>query len=366
MHRKTLLIGDIHGCFREMQALLDKAGLGDGDTIIALGDIVDRGPASPEVLAFFQTTANAHSLMGNHERKHMRAMRGELKLALSQKITRQQFLELGLDYETAVSFMSRFPLYLEWEDVLLVHGYLEPGVPLDQQRPTVLCGTMGGEKYLASQYGRPWYELYDGDKVVIVGHKNYTGSERPFVYRDRVFGLDTDCYKGKALTGLLLPDFRFLSVTADRHHWVEVRRAYKHALALKFNPEIANWEQQRRWLVQAEKWPEPTPEQQAQIARVKAQREEAMALLPGIYAFLQAEHRRILAGVRAAHPDYDALTPRAQGLWYNQALGEMPDINRKLLHRLRQGRLTLETLPDMLNSPAKTLAFAATNVKRDV
>ena len=90
---RRLIIGDIHGCFEELQELLDRAGLSREDEIIALGDIVDRGPASPPVLEFFQTQPNARSLQGNHERKHIRSHRGEIKPALSQRITRQQFGE---------------------------------------------------------------------------------------------------------------------------------------------------------------------------------------------------------------------------------------------------------------------------------
>jgi hypothetical protein len=45
---KTLVIGDIHGCFAELQELLEAAGLLEGDAIIALGDIVDRGDIVPE------------------------------------------------------------------------------------------------------------------------------------------------------------------------------------------------------------------------------------------------------------------------------------------------------------------------------
>jgi len=52
----TLVIGDIHGCYQELQQLLDKAALTSADTIVALGDIVDRGPETPEVLRLFQNT----------------------------------------------------------------------------------------------------------------------------------------------------------------------------------------------------------------------------------------------------------------------------------------------------------------------
>ena len=166
---QTLVIGDIHGCYFELQTLLDKAGLNDGDSIVSLGDFVDRGPETPQVLDFLQNTPHTRALMGNHERKHVRAARGELSLAISQKISRQQ---LGEGYANAVAWLERLPLFLELPEVILVHGYLEPGVPIEEQNPTVLCGTMSGEKVLRERYEHPWYELYEGKKPVIVGHHN--------------------------------------------------------------------------------------------------------------------------------------------------------------------------------------------------
>jgi serine/threonine protein phosphatase 1 len=100
---QTLVIGDIHGCFDELQALVDKAGLTEDDSIVSVGDCVDRGPGTPDVLRFFQEQLNAKLIMGNHERKHVRASRHEVKLARSQKISRIQF---GETYPDALAFMS--------------------------------------------------------------------------------------------------------------------------------------------------------------------------------------------------------------------------------------------------------------------
>lgn len=220
---QTLVVGDIHGCFDEFQALLDKAGLTEDDSIVSIGDCVDRGPDTPAVLRFFQEKRSVKLIMGNHERKHVRADRHEVKLARSQKISRIQF---GETYPDALAFMSGLPLFLDLPDALVLHGYFEPGLPLSQQRTTVLCGTMGGDKYLRAQYDRPWYELYDGEKPLLVGHHNYSNTDQPFIYQDRVFGLDTDCVTGKALTGLLLPSFKFLSISSRANYWAQVRQTY--------------------------------------------------------------------------------------------------------------------------------------------
>jgi hypothetical protein len=59
---RTFLIGDIHGCCAELLDLLDKAGLSGDDRIIALGDIVDRGPETPQVLEFFQNRPGCYRI----------------------------------------------------------------------------------------------------------------------------------------------------------------------------------------------------------------------------------------------------------------------------------------------------------------
>src|SRR5690242_20299168 len=186
---KYLIIGDVHGCYDELQDLLDKVGLTSDDQIICIGDMVDRGPKSDEVLNFFRTTPNAMSIQGNHERKHVRSYRGQTEAAASQTITRAQ---IGEDnYPDAIAYMDDLPRYLELPDATLVHAFWEPDVPVEDQRETVIVGTMTGEEYLRDNGFWPWYEYYDGDKPLIVGHRDYSdGQMRPFVYKDRVYTID--------------------------------------------------------------------------------------------------------------------------------------------------------------------------------
>jgi len=224
---RRLVIGDIHGCFAELQDLLEKAGVSTEDEIIAVGDIVDRGPETGKVLDWFRGQRNASSLMGNHERKHVRVMRGELRPALAQVIVRQQLGEQA--YAAACRFMDSLPRFRELPEATLAHGFLEPGVQAAKQRETVLVGAMSGEQYLRKKYDRPWYDLYAASKPIkplIVGHLVYKENGEPLVVNDVVYCIDTGCCHGLRLTGVLLPEFRIISVPSRRDYWSEQRRQY--------------------------------------------------------------------------------------------------------------------------------------------
>lgn len=316
---QTLVIGDLHGCYLELQALLEKAGLGNSDSIIALGDIVDRGPETPQVLDFFKKTSHARALMGNHERKHIRAARHEVKLSMSQIISREQF---GPAYLEAVAWMATLPLFIELTEAVLVHGYLEPGLPLDQQHPSILCGTMGGDKMLRERYDRRWYELYTGDKPVIVGHYNYSHTDQPFIYQNKVFGLDTDCVTGHMLTGLLLPSFQFISVPSRGSLWAETRSAYRRAHpSQRSAPRLAiPWTEQDNLALAG------------LIERVKEAHEDLMARLQ-------------------SNPDYSGFAPRAQARRYTAEAG-----NGKLatlMQLARLNKLDLEMGRRILKDPGE-------------
>lgn len=223
---KTFVIGDIHGCYEELQDLLDKAAVSSDDTIISIGDMVNKGPESRRVLDFFWHNISPHvsAIMGNHEFKHTRAYRGDIIPPISFLYTRWQLDEL---YHGAIKYMSHLPRYRLLDDALLVHAYFEPNIPLDQQQGRVLIGTMGAASYLQKSYNRPWYTYYNEARPIIVGHKDLSEKQEPFNYKNRVFGIDTGCVYGGKLTGIWLPSFEFVSVPARCNHWAKFVERYK-------------------------------------------------------------------------------------------------------------------------------------------
>ncbi|MFZ4827546.1 MAG: metallophosphoesterase [Phototrophicaceae bacterium] len=220
---QILVIGDIHGCYDELQALLDKVPLSDGDWIVHVGDLVDRGPKPREVVQFFKTTPNAFSIMGNREHKHILAHQGVMDYNPSRATTKHQ-MGSEENYIQMLAYFQMLPVYMEFPTALVVHAYFESGKRADEQRRAVLLGHPEGEEHLLNNGIDPetWYKTYDGDRPIIVGHREY-----PFLnYKDRVFALDTRCVYGGKLTGLLLPNFEPYSVDALDDHATATKRIY--------------------------------------------------------------------------------------------------------------------------------------------
>jgi serine/threonine protein phosphatase 1 len=214
---KCLIIGDIHGCWKEFMTLVDRAGLCSEDRIVALGDIMDRGPDSEKVLNFFIENQQASCIKGNHEHKHILIYDGIIKSSLSQKITIQQFSRTA--YKSFITFIRQFPEYLDIKDALLVHGSFEPSIPITEQKQPVLLGTRNGEMYLKKRYKKPWYKLYNEDKPIIAGHRDYSKKGEVKVINNKIFLLDTGCCYGKKLSGLLLPDYKIFQVKSSKNYW---------------------------------------------------------------------------------------------------------------------------------------------------
>ena len=223
---RYIIIGDIHGCFDELMALLSQVGASEEDIVVSVGDLVDRGPDSPRVLQWFVercARGRAVVLMGNHERKHVRKV-----FSYSQEITRLQF---GAGYDAATAWMATLPYYFETAECVVVHAALRPGLPLAEQKEEVLSGTVAGERELQAALGeRFWHELYTGPKPVVFGH--HVVGDQPLVERGLIYGMDTGACHGGRLTALVVPGFTLHSVPARADHWEQTKQTWQAAVLL--------------------------------------------------------------------------------------------------------------------------------------
>jgi serine/threonine protein phosphatase 1 len=292
----TLIVGDIHGCHLELLDLVDRAGLGAGDALVSVGDLVDRGPDPGAVVDLFRSRPGSVALMGNHERKHARGV-----LSYGQEVTREQ---LAGRYAGDVAWMRGLPYHLERPDVRVVHFGHFPGTPLDEVPEDVRAGTTSGVAKLRERYGtEAWWEHYRDDVPIAFGH-HVVGLE-PLVVRDRVFGLDTGACHGGRLSGLLLPSMRLVSVPARADHWAEVRSRFQGAV-LRSRPwstmTFEQIERKLRGLRDPDLGDAPLDAIGAWLARVRAALPELGARLDRELARLEGEHGEDVGRAAAAHP----------------------------------------------------------------
>ncbi len=212
--KRTIVVGDIHGCFDEFRMLLVKVNITSSDEIISLGDIVDRGPKSKELFHFFKNRPNTKVLMGNHERKHLNNV-----LNYSQEIVKIQF---GKEYKEFVDWLKTLDYYYETRDAIIVHAFFEHDKHLSEQRADVLAGTTAGSKYLDKKYPNDsyWCQYYTGNKPIIYGH--HVVGDSPKIINN-TYGIDTGACHGGYLTAIELPSFKIHQIKATKDYWKSER-----------------------------------------------------------------------------------------------------------------------------------------------
>ena len=202
---RHLAIGDIHGCYDALTTLADFVGIGDSDTLVTLGDYVDRGPKTKEVLDWlikFDETNRLIPLRGNHE-----IMMLSSRVSKEAKVRWGQFgaIETLDSYagpksddpdlddipEAHWQFLSkRLVPYHETATHLFVHGSVDPMLPLDEQSDYVLFWSQYSDRFPGHCSG----------KKMICGHKSQH-SGLP-VTNGHAVCIDTRACKGGWLTCL--------------------------------------------------------------------------------------------------------------------------------------------------------------------
>src|SRR6266536_1177055 len=111
MESRTIVVGDIHGCFDELMELLDKVSFGSGDKLVSTGDLIAKGVKSREVLDLFMSDARFTTVIGNHDLAIRRRWNGEdIELKTAQKDTHR---ELKADKDLYTPFLNSLPFVID-------------------------------------------------------------------------------------------------------------------------------------------------------------------------------------------------------------------------------------------------------------
>ena len=217
-YSRTIVVGDIHGCFDELIQLLDLVGFGKEDVLVSVGDILDRGPKSWEICKFFRDTLNAHSVLGNHERRVAGTISGTSQPAWSQK---HSISMLGPEDQLIwAEYLESLPAVIETEHAIITHARLDTDKPLQQQDAYFTCAVGGSKVHIPlDENGVPlWFYKTDFNKPVCIGHVGYPKVK---LVATRLFALDTGVVRGGELTCVVFPGGKLFSVKSKRDYYTE-------------------------------------------------------------------------------------------------------------------------------------------------
>ncbi|MEM9840871.1 MAG: polynucleotide kinase-phosphatase [Pseudomonadota bacterium] len=234
------IIGDIHGCAGELEALLQKLGYGlafEGDPghrsyrvtpppgrkVIFLGYLVDRGPRSPDVIRLAKSMVEAGDalcVLGNHEYKFVRKLNGKnVKLTHGLAETVEQMEQQPPEFaQEARTFLDSLISHYVLDDGALVVAHA--GIREDMQnrasgavRSFAMYGDTTGE---VDEFGLPvradWAAGYRGRAKVVYGHTPTPEAE----WINGTICIDQGCVFGGKLTALRWPERELVDVPAEQ------------------------------------------------------------------------------------------------------------------------------------------------------
>jgi serine/threonine protein phosphatase 1 len=238
---KTFVVGDIHGRRAQLAALLKALPRDESsDTLVFLGDLIDRGPDAPGVVADVIVLKRGNPervivLRGNHEQMMLDFLNDDSRLWLSPVIGSEQTfkqytlsplrVETDEDFELArrrieecvppehLEFFREMPIYHEDEYALYVHAGLEQGKHPSETDAHHLMWTRDAD----------FYKKYRG-KPCVFGHTptaflpllGRLGRHGIYISHSAI-GIDTGYNYNSPLTCLSLPDFTLYQAFADGH-----------------------------------------------------------------------------------------------------------------------------------------------------
>lgn len=216
MSTKLIAIGDIHGCCSTIKALIEKLEPYKDHKLIFIGDYIDRGPCSKDVVDYMielrdQSDWDCVFLRGNHEQMLLDAVEsnqvrgwmingGETTLR-SYGIT-DNFKDLPDDH---LEFYRSTKFYYETSDYFFVHAGAPSHQPLKKsiEDPEAYHDFLWSRDHI-DYFENPW------EKTVIFGH---TPRPQP-IRRSKMIGIDTGCVYSSIgfgkLTAIILPDETFV------------------------------------------------------------------------------------------------------------------------------------------------------------
>jgi len=166
---RRIVIGDVHGHYDGLMLLLEALAPSLKDRVYFLGDLIDRGPKSAQVLDFVQHSPY-QTLLGNHEQLMLEALSGrqmdmrawQFWMYSGGDATVASYKNTGMMPYKHLDWLRSLPTYIDLGDIWLVHAGVHPAMPINEQSSEQLC-------WIRKEFhtiSKPYFP----DKLIITGH----------------------------------------------------------------------------------------------------------------------------------------------------------------------------------------------------
>ena len=233
------IVGDIHGCFDELEELLSKLGYkvvraGSNFTLVQpsrrklifLGDLVDRGPRIPDVLRLVMSAVGfgqAFCVPGNHDVKLLRKLHGKnVKLTHGIVDTLEQLEREPEEFQREIAeFLEGLVSHyvLDGGNLVVAHAGMKEELQGQATRAAGAFALFGETTGETDEFGLPvrhnWGADYRGKAMVVYGHTPVAEAE----WLNNTVNIDTGCVFGGKLTALRYPEKEFVSVPAHKTYY---------------------------------------------------------------------------------------------------------------------------------------------------
>lgn len=236
------IIGDVHGCADELEALLAMLGYRVtwdaserygvrieapvGRRVIFLGDLIDRGPRIVDSLRIAMTMVDQGTALcvpGNHESKFLRKLRGKtvsITHGLAETVAEFEHQPKSF-HDDVANFIEKLVGHyvLDGGRLCVVHAGIKANMQGRSSSAAREFGLYGDTTGETDEYGLPvrheWANEYHGRAMVVYGHTPMLTAE----WLNNTLCIDTGCVFGGALTALRYPEREVVSVPAAKRYF---------------------------------------------------------------------------------------------------------------------------------------------------
>ncbi|MBW4640481.1 MAG: serine/threonine protein phosphatase [Gloeocapsa sp. UFS-A4-WI-NPMV-4B04] len=164
--QRRIIIGDVHGHYDGLMTLLEAIAPDTSDQVYFLGDLIDRGPHSAQVVDFVEQSSY-QCLLGNHEQMLLNALARGHSSHMQQAWLYNGGQATVNSYKEAIpqehlEWMNNLPTHLDLGDIWLAHAGIDPRIELEKQTADQLCWVRGEFHSIP--------QPYFADKLIIIGH----------------------------------------------------------------------------------------------------------------------------------------------------------------------------------------------------